>query len=142
MFSKYSFVFFKCYFSMCFFLQRVENFKWTYLDGYFELERLPQHSFDVFFHGELIFDGFRTVRTIASESYIIIIYMIYIISYVYFSEIVVIYIFVIYIAPKARDFKKRFSSYILERRHIYISGFWPVIYILVIYILKSNRMLW
>ena len=49
---------------MLVFWHRQWIFEWTYLGDYFELGRLPQHSSDVFFHGELISDGFRGVRTL------------------------------------------------------------------------------
>ena len=58
---QYSFEFLKGYFSLYFFLQMTEIFKWTYLSDYCELKRLPQHSSDVFFHGESIFDRFIIV---------------------------------------------------------------------------------
>ena len=41
-------------------------FKQTYLDDYFELKRLPHHSSDVFFHGELISDQFTGVQALCA----------------------------------------------------------------------------
>ena len=52
------------YVFMYLFLLMQAVFKRAYLRDLFELETLPHHSSDVFFHGELIFDGFRSVRAL------------------------------------------------------------------------------
>ena len=49
---------------MCFFCTGAFIFKMFYLCGYYELEGLPHHSSDVFFHGESISDRFTCVWTL------------------------------------------------------------------------------
>ena len=52
---------------LVFFSRSVEKIKWTYLGDYFELDGLPQHSFDVFFYGESISDRFSSIWTLCTS---------------------------------------------------------------------------